>query len=308
MTWFLFTIISPVLNAAVNYIDKYLIEKVVQGRGIGSLIIFSALMGLPVALLILVFNPHVFGISLNHALLIMLNGTFYVAWVLPYLYALEKDDASVVVPLFQLSSVFTFILSFIFLGELLTEKQMFGCLLIMCGALGISIERDLSRKNGSRFRLKSSVLGLVTVSCIFIAVSSVIFKYVALEESFWITSFWENIGIFLSSLILFGVASYRKQFLNVFKRDTTRVLSLNFVNEALISIARLSLNYATLLVPIALVAFVDWGFQPFFVLAFGILLSLFFPKYVNEKIDARSIFQKLLSILIMFFGTYLISF
>lgn len=308
MTWFLFTIISPVLNALVNYIDKYLIEKVVAGRGIGSLIIFSALMGLPVALLILLFGPNVFSIHPKNALLIMLNGLFYVAWVLPYLYALQKDDASVVMPLFQISSVLAFIFGYVFLGETLDLRQFAGCLLILIGALGITLEKKVVKSGKRRFKVKTAVLALVTLSCVFIAISGVIFKFVAVKESFWATSFWENTGIFLSSLILLNIPSYRKQFFSVVKTNKIKIISLNTLNEVLVSLGRLSLNYATLLVPISLVYFVDSGFQPFFVLAYGVLFSIFLPKFVNEGIQSRKIIQKLVAVLIMFAGTFLLSF
>lgn len=302
MTWFLFTIISPVLNAAVNYIDKYLIEKVVEGRGVGSLIIFSALMGLPVAFLILLFGPNVFDISTKNALLIMFNGTLYVAWVLPYLYALEKDEASVVAPLFQLSSVLALVLGYFVLGEILSTTQLVGCFLILIGALGLTTE-----KSSAGFKLKLSPLFLIGISCFFIALSGIIFKYVALEESFWTTSFWENIGIFLSSLVLFLVPSYRRQFLNVVRTNGPKIVALNTANESIVIIGKITLNYATLLAPVSVVYFVAEGFQPFFVLVYGIFLSIFFPKLTNENIQSSVIFRKLLAIVIMFVGTYLLS-
>ncbi|PIS22290.1 hypothetical protein COT50_02715 [candidate division WWE3 bacterium CG08_land_8_20_14_0_20_41_10] len=303
MTWFAFTIISPILNALVNYIDKYLIEKVVEGRGIGSLIIFSALMGLPVALFILLFGPNVFSIHPKNAFLIMLNGSFYVAWVLPYLYALQKDEASVVAPLFQLSSVMAFALGFVILGEGISTPQILGCLLILLGATGLSLERGLKG-----FKVKYGVLVLISISCLFIALSGVIFKFIALEESFWVTSFWESLGIFLSSLILLTIKSYRYQFLHVLHKNRSKIIALNVVNETVVIVAKVTLNFATMLAPVAVVYFVAEGFQPFFVLAYGVLLSIFFPKLVNEKLEQSKILQKLLAICVMFAGTYLISF
>jgi uncharacterized membrane protein len=303
MTWFLFAVVSPVLNALVNYLDKYLIEKVVEGRGIGSLIIFSALMGLPLALLILIFGPNVFNIHTKNALLIMLNGTFYVAWVLPYLYALEKDEASVVMPLFQLSSVMVLVLGFVVLGESVNPIKLLGCLLILFGAIGLSLKKGLEG-----YKLKYAVLLLVGISCFFISLSGVVFKLIALEESFWVTTFWESVGIFFSSLILLNIKSYRRQFLSVLKRNRSKVIILNVANEIVVIIGKLSLNFATLLAPVAVVYFVSEGFQPFFVLAFGVLISTFLPKFVKEEIGHRQIFQKLAAILVMFAGTLLISF
>lgn len=303
MTWFLFTIISPILNALVNYIDKYLIEKVVEGRGIGSLIIFSALMGLPTALVILIFNPDVFNIQIKNALLIMLNGTFYIAWVLPYLYALEKDDTSVVSPLFQMSPVLVFILGLLFLGEVLNVVKILGCALILLGAVGLSVERSLHG-----LKIKTTILLLVGLSCFFIALSAVIFKSIALEESFWATSFWECIGIFLSSLLLLAVRDYRRQFINVVKTNGAKIIALNTLNETIVIIGKVTLNFAMLLAPVSVVYFVAEGFKPFFVLAYGVLLTIFFPKFVNERIERSKILQRLVAISVMFAGTYLISF
>lgn len=312
MTWFAFTIISPILNALVNYIDKYLIEKVVEGRGIGSLIIFSALMGLPVALLILLFGPNVFGISTKNALLIMLNGTFYVAWVLPYLYALERDETSTVMPLFQLSSVLALIFGFFFLDEILSGRQLIGCVLILVGAVGLTLKKSVDRRvrhsKSHIYKINFRTLLLALLSCFFIALSGVIFKFVAVEESFWVTSFWESLGIFLSSLILLTVTSYRRQFIGVLRNNRGKVISLNIANEIIVIIGKVTLNYATLLAPVAMIYFVAEGFQPFFVLAYGIILSVFFPKLVDEGISANKLAQKLLAICVMFAGTYLMSF
>ncbi|MFA5776695.1 MAG: EamA family transporter, partial [Patescibacteria group bacterium] len=233
----------------------------------------------------------------------MLNGTFYVAWVLPYLYALKKDEASVVAPLFQLSSVMAFALGFFILGEGINSIQFLGCLLILLGAVGLSLERNLKG-----FKVKYGVLFLIGISCFFIALSGVIFKFIALEESFWVTSFWESLGIFLSSLVLLMVKSYRQQFLSVLRRNRGKVVALNVANETIVIVGKITLNYATLLAPIAVVYFVSEGFQPFFVLAYGVLLSIFFPKFVSEGIESRKVIQKLVAICVMFAGTYLISF
>jgi len=303
MTWLLLTLVSPTLNALVNFIDKYMLERVMKGRGIGSLTIISSLMGLPIALLILLVNPQVFTISLGHALLIVLNGLFYILWVLPYLYALDKDEASIVMPLFQLASVMSFILAYIFLGETLTITQMLGCVLVLAGGVGISLE-----KVEGKVKVKTAVLGLVLLSCFFIAVSGVIFKYIALEETFWVTSFWETIGIFLSTIPLFAVKSYRTQFAKVIKSNGPKVLLITTGSELLVAAGRLALNLATLLVPISLVYFVDSGFSPFFVLVYGIVLTRLFPRFVKEKIDRVSIAKKLIAICVMFAGTFVLSF
>ena len=82
-------------------------------------------------------------------------------------------------------------------------------------------------------------------------------------------------------------------------------MSLNFVNEGLYIGGNLVFSFAYLLGPISLVLLVD-SFQPIFVLAIGILLTLYFPTFAKEKIHAKHLLQKAAAIGIVIFGTYLL--
>lgn len=303
MNWLVFTLIPPILNSMVNYLDKYLIDKVIKGRGIGSLIIFAALIGLPVSIAIWIFNPGVTSIESKSAIILIFNGCLYVAWVLPYLYALQRDDASLVAPLFQLSSVMALVLGYFVLGESLGFNQLIGCFFVLLGAIGLSVVRQ-----PEGFKIKTVTLGLIALSCVFIAESGVIFKMVAQSVSFWTASFWENVGIFLSSLLLFSVSSYRKQFLEVIKTNGARVVSISASTETIVMAGKITLNYATMLAPVSLVYFLAEGFQPFFTLILGVLLSTFLPRFISENIERKTILHKLAAISVMCVGAYFISF
>jgi hypothetical protein len=84
------------------------------------------------------------------------------------------------------------------------------------------------------------------------------------------------------------------------------VISLNGVNEILNIIAKVSFNFASLLAPITVIWIVN-GFQPFFVFAYGVILTLLFPKVVKENIGRKFLVQKILAIVIMFVGTYFLN-
>ena len=64
--------------------------------------------------------------------------------------------------------------------------------------------------------------------------------------------------------------------------------------------------YATLLAPVALVLLVG-SFQPLFVLALGIVLTLFFPRVTKESLGRMKLLQKGVGIGLMLVGGYLIS-
>ncbi len=302
MNWFLIGLLPPALWSATNHLDKYLISKFFKGGGVGALMVFSSLIGLFLLPFIAFIHPEVLVFS-SQNILIAANGFLYILAVLPYFYALQKDEASICVPLFQLIPVFSYVLAYFVLGETLTNNQLLGGLLIVLGAIGISL--DLS--DGKKVKFKKEVFWLMMLSSIIFALNFMFFKYFAIQSSFWFTSFWDYVGfaVFAVLLMVF-VKSYREQFIDVMKRNRAVVLGLNGVNEVINIMAKVAFNFASLLAPITVIWIVN-GFQPFFVFAYGVILTLLFPKIVKEDISRKSLTQKILAILVMFAGTYFLN-
>lgn len=303
MNWFLIGLIPPALWSITNHIDKYLLSKYFKGGGVGALMVFSSLVGLLLLPFIYLFNPNVFNISLLNAGLIVVDGFFYVLATLPYFYALQKDEASIVVPLFQLMTPLSYLLAYFILGETLTTLQITASILIIMGAVGLSFETA----KGKILRIKMEVLGLMFLSSLLYTINFLFFKFFALKTGFWITAFWEYVGfaVFAALLLLF-VKSYKEQFIDVMKKNKTAVIGLNGLNELINIIAKISFNFASLLTPITLIWVVN-GTQPFFVFLYGVFLTLFFPKIAKESLSKEHLIQKILSIIIMGIGTYLLN-
>ena len=302
MNWFLIALLAPALWSVTNHIDKFLISKYFNGGGTGSLIIFSSLIGIFVLPIILIIHPSVVNISTPYAILIALNGFIYILGLLPYIYALGKDEASIVVPLFQTIPIFSYVLAYVFLGETLTTSQILASLLIISGAIGLSL--DLG--NG-KVKFKKEVFGLMFLASFLVALNGFIFKFVAITSDFWTTSFWEYIGFsILAFLLIVFVKPYRNQFLSVIRSNRLPVLSLNALNEILNVLAKSAMSFATLLAPLALVWVVN-GFQPFFVFTYGIILTIFFPHLSQESLIKKHLVQKLVFIFVMFIGTFLLN-
>ncbi len=302
MNWLLIASIAPALWAITNYIDKHLISRYFKGDGIGALVIFSSLIGILVLPFILIIHPAVFAVKPVFALLIVVNGFLYVLGLLPYYHALKEDEVSIVVPLFQTIPVFSYILALVVLREVLTGIQIFASLLIIAGAVALSLDLDKGKPE-----LKQKVFWLMLLASFLVALNGLVFKFVAIKEGFWTTSFWEYIGFaILSVILLVFIGSYRRQFLSVIKLNRVPVLTWNTINETLNIIAKIIMNLATLLAPLAL-AWVINGFQPFFVLIFGIIITLFFPYLAKESLAKKHIAQRLVAIMIMFIGVYLLN-
>jgi uncharacterized membrane protein len=302
MSWIALALIGPLLWSIGNHIDKFLIEKYFKNKTIGSLLIFSSLIGLFIAPVIYILKPDVLNIGLEYIFLILVASIMFVIFVWSYLKAMEDEEASIAVPFFQLIPVFAYILGYFFLGEIITNVQVLAMFLIIVSASILSFEIDEENK----FKLRKKTVFFMTLSSLASAVDSVIFKYVILEEDFWISSFWSFtwIGIIgLTLLLLFK--TYRKDFFYSIRNNSKPIIGLNIVNETLSTIANVATAFATLLAPVALVLSVN-AYQPVFVFIIGIFLTVFFPEIATEKIKLKHILQKVLVIGVMLVGTYLL--
>lgn len=303
MNWFLIALLPPVLWSITNHIDKYLLTRFFKGGAVGAVMIFSASIAILLLPIIAIIHPavlHQFNLSY---LLITANGTLYLFATLPYFYALNKDDASLTVPLFQMIPVFSFILGYIFLGETLTLTQIIGGLIIIVSSIFISLKISEIRK----LHMKWDVFFLMTLSSLLFTLNFIFFKFFALKTDFWTTSFWEYIGFGLFGIfLLVFIKSYREGFLRVIKVNKLQVLGINGTNEVINIIAKISFNYASILTPVTVVWIIN-GLQPFFVFVFGIILTVLFPKISKEDISKRTLIQRIIAIVAITFGVYLIN-
>ena len=134
----------------------------------------------------------------------------------------------------------------------------------------------------------------------------VIFKFVYGLNTFWQTIAWENLGIGISALCLFLIPAYKKQFFECVKGLKKTVYGAVLANEIVFFLGRLSLRYAFTIASVALVT-VLMGVQPIFVLTYTILLTLIAPQIIKEDISLTVVIRKLLLMLIILAGVFLIS-
>lgn len=300
--WFLIALIAPILWSVVNHIDKYMLSKYLKDRGVGALLIFSALSSIIILPFIAFFYySTIFNISTTDFLILLFIGFLSAGAFYFYLMGMEMEEASIVVPLFQLVPIFGYFLGYLILGESLSTYQILSSLLIMSGIIILAIEIDEENK----LKLKTRVLILIAISSFLFALHDILFKKVAIVEGFWVSVFWQYVSLTIFGLlILVGIKKFRKQFFEMFSSNMGgKVLFTNFASEVLYILGNLSNNFATLLAPVAVVLVVS-SYQPLFVFIGGIFLTIFLPKIVMEKISRKHLFHKFISILIIIIGSY----
>src|SRR3989344_6098308 len=250
MQWFFIALGAPFLWALTNVADQYLVARYSTGkRSSGGLVLFSSLIGIFAAVLIGIFSSGIFEITFIDKLLLFFTGGITISWVILYLFTLEIEDISAVVPWFMTVPIFGYILGYLFLGETLSPKQMLGSLIVLLGVFLISV--DFS---GAKERIKWAVAFYMLSACFLISLIGLIFKYVTIGGSFWVSSFWEYIGLgFFGVVIYLLVPKYRKEFILMNKNGGVKIFSLNFLSETLTVGGNLLTNYAILLAPITMV-------------------------------------------------------
>jgi drug/metabolite transporter (DMT)-like permease len=284
--WLLYAFSGPVLWAVSTHIDKYLVERYFKNSDTTVLTVFTALIGVLMLPPIWLYQPGVFDLSLRDIGVLMVSGVLYMGAILFYLRAIQSEEASIVAPLFQTATLFTFLLAYLLLGEVLSWIQIGGGGLIISGALLLSLDASLRLRS-----LKLRLIVLMLCSTFVLALSSVIFKLFAVRDEFWITTFWTYAGEAVFGIGIIAVPSYRRQFFALYKKNPGPVIAINGANELINLGGGVGVRFASLLAPVALVSAIS-STGTLFVFAFGILLTVFSPKLGREDISWPMLAQK----------------
>ena len=302
MIWFFVALVGPFLYALTNYIDKILLEKYFKQGGVGTILLFSSLLSIVALPFLFWMDPTVFSVGIKNIFVLSIVGILNVGVLWCYLLALKHDEASVVIVFYQLVPVIGGILGYFFLNEILTSMQIIAMAIIILGTTIVAFEID----SDNHFKLRKKTVLPMLAASLFWASGGVIFKAVALEESVWRSLFWEHLMLTIVGIIIFiFIRSYRINFLSALKSNSRAILSLNGINELIYISGNIVVAYAYLLAPIGLVLLTE-SFQPIFVLIIGLFLTIFFPKIIVEKIQAKHIWPKIIAICITGIGTYIL--
>jgi len=221
-----------------------------------------------------------------------------IVWIIFYIFALEIEETSAVVPWFLSVPIFGYILGYLFLGETLNPAQIKGSLIILLGLIFISL--DFGEERG---KIKHKPALYMIFACIAIAVSGIIFKYVTVENNFWISSFWEYFSLGIAGLFIFlFVPHYRKSFLHMNKTGGRMIFIVNILSELASVAGNLLTNFALLLAPVAAV-FLVGSFQPAIVLFLTIFGTIFFPHIIKENLSWERLMPKFIAIILIIIGS-----
>ena len=309
MSWVVFAFCGPVFWAISVHLDKYLVERFFKQSDVAVMLLFTAFVGVLLLPFIWFFEPSVTAPGAGNIALIVFSGILYMSAMLLYLQALQREEASVVAPYFQAGPLFGYVLAYLVLGETLSGRQMAGGVMILVGAVTVSVRFPHSSPTGGAGegrRFKARLAALMLACGFAMALSGLIFKVFAIKVEFWTTTFWMFVGEALFGCALLLVPSYRKQFMAMLRSNTVALLSINGTNELINLGGGLANRYALMFAPLSIVQAIG-STTTLVVFAFGVVLSLGWPRFGREDLSSRELVQKGIAAALVALGVALVT-
>lgn len=297
-SWIFYALLAPAAYAAINYVDKYLIEsKVKDYRGMP---LYSAIAGTVFGTVLWIIYGFPL-LSFTQGLLVILTGVLSIFALALYFKSLAGEETSIIIILFQLGPVFSLTLSYFLLGEAITPTQLIGFTLILLSVIGVSMKVS---KNSIKL---TQAFWLILIYDLFWALANVLFKFVSTESAFSTLIIYEGWGFGVGGLLLWlFYPSAKRAFLENVKVVGKSVMSIIFLNEGIFVLARFLTYFALTMASVALVTVLG-STQVFFGVGYGIVLTLLFPKIFKEDTDFKNISKKIVFALLAAGGIVLVS-
>jgi len=296
MEWFIFALLTPILWAVVNVVDKFLLTKHIKNPI--SYQIIEILLYIPIIFLLLILAPIVF--SFPFFLLGIAIGLIELVSILLYNRAIMLEEASRVISLTYLHVIFVLPLAYVFFGELLNVQKYFGVMLLVIGALLISYKKIKIRK--WKF---SSALKLILIIVVFWALINVLGKYTLGFMNYWSLMFWLTIGYMIATFFLLFFKKLRQSFLRDIKKLNKKILYIRILGSVFYYVG-LTFFYIALSIGSVSLTTAVTSIQPFITFLYTTTLTLFAPKVIKEKIDKSTLTLKLIAIFLIFIGTWFV--
>lgn len=299
MTWIIAGLIAPLLWAITNTIDQIIVRKFYMG----STLLIMALSGF-VAVIPLIgialYRPDIFMIDPITAFLFIFGSMISFVGYFAYFKALEIDEASNAVPIFQLIPVFVFVSAYFVLGETINFQQGIGAAIILTAAISLNIDFESKKINWKTIYL----IGF----CAVILSGVTLLDRFLLQNTDWLTAMgWKLLGHFLFFLgICIIHKDIRKLTIERLKKPFSYGLPFMFLVE-LFAITATALFILSLeITPAAVLTSALSGFQAIYVLLLGYIGYRFLPEFIKKPKQGFHLGFHLLCLIAMLIGLYLI--
>ncbi|MBU2589880.1 MAG: EamA family transporter [Nanoarchaeota archaeon] len=292
--WILFSVLAAFFWASGNIFDKYFIGNKIKRPAV--LLVALGFVHLVTSLIIYLVHG-LEKLSYFHIFLAAIYGNLFILVSYFYFKSLMKGEVSKLVPLLQLSPLFTLIFAFVFLGEVFIFSQYIGIFLLIFGALLLSLKKSMT------FDSIKPYLLIICVAFVF-SIGDIIVKYLLNFADFWSIYAYFRLTM-LPALLIIIYLNFPAVSLTL-RRQSKKIILLLLLGQCLALVGVLSFIYSIALGPVTLVRALA-SLQPFFVLIFAVVFSIFSPKILKEEMSKSALILKVISIVLIFIGVILIT-
>ena len=303
MSWLYITMFAYFLNAIAMVIDKTLLKRAIKNpfvytfyiAALGAVLIVLAI---PIAL---IFRLELIWPGWPQFWISMFaGGAFSVGLILMY-FALKKTDATRLLPIVGgLTPIFVIILAFFLINESFASKQILAFVLIIIGTFLISLEFI---KGGIKFK---KLLWLALPSALFFALSYVLTKDVYNHQPFISGFVWTRLGIFVLILLPMLLPKNRYDLFHPGRgKGMAKAKGRFLFGQACGGSSAILIQYAISIASVSLIQALQ-GTQYVFVFLIVLVTTLYFPKFLKERMSASIIGQKIMAIALIGLGIYFI--
>lgn len=296
-SWIYFSIIAQGIWAITSLIDKFVISKGYIKNPVVYIVLNGAMNVLLVFLLPFIgIEP----LEFPDFLIALFAGIMLSAAVTVYYKAVHYEEISRIKIIFQMEPILVLLLSFMFLGEILTKNHALGfSFLFIAGVI-------VSYKNGKQTFKISKAFYYCLIAMIFAALYIIAAKHTLSVTSFWSAFMWLRVTSSTALFVLFS-KSIRSQFMETFKNMKNNIKGLLVFKMIVDFSAFVFAYYALFKGPASLVVALELAAAPLFTFALALFITIYFPKIIKEKIDKKSILTKLLALVFIVIGIVFVS-
>lgn len=318
--WIFIAVGAYFINAGVYVADKFLLSKKIHSSivyafyvGIWSIFNFALLFFAP-------WVPSFRELSID-----LLAGFLFLCTLVFWYKALHQSEATRVVPIVgALTPIFSYLLSYIFLGDTLSERQLLAFLILIYGGILVSVKRtrfykikemsqrirgvlgDMLGGIHAQFRPTQRLIFNSTVSALFFAGYYVLIKYIYSIQPFIGGFVWSRLGTFLGVILILFVPSWRKLiFADRKKARAPKNLFFFLAVRLLAAAAFIMLNWSVSKVNVSLINSLQ-GVQYVFLFLLVMFLSAKHPKIMEEEMGGGVLLQKIIGVLLVGTGLYML--
>ncbi len=295
MNWILIALLAYFIFAVVAIIDKFLLTKAIP-----SPISYAFYVGL-LSFFVVFFIPFGFSLlPLPLVLLALLTGAVFLGALIFFYQGVYKEEVSRVVMIIGgLTPIFIFLLSFVFLGERLAQREILAFLVLILGTILITF------KKGVRYKAKG--LFSILLAAFLFALHAVMIKYIFLQEDFLNVFIWTRWGSFLAAFLLLIPANNRRLIFKSGKKVKTKNSFLLVGGKALSGVGFVFVNYAIFQESVTLVNAIE-GSRFAFVFLITLAISLVAPHVLKEEIKTSVLIRKIIAVFLIGLGLAILAF